>query len=189
MSTSIYIFSDQKLTTGARGFSVADNVTANALVKNTRHSVCFKMTALFQYFTIFRMPCFAFCQKESQPNKGLAKSASNVSTGVHLRNKPANVKDTPLMNNNQPMEEIMCADWCEPCVMRLNCKNISAASGVDVYNNILECRHGACLKSLALQPALAQVIAFCLKSTRPRPKPILTGVPRHPLKCFSMENT
>ena len=62
MSTSICIVSDQKLTTGARGFGVADNVTANALEKNTRHSVCFKMTGLFQYFTNFRMPCFAFCQ-------------------------------------------------------------------------------------------------------------------------------
>ena len=62
MSTSIYIVSDQKLTTGAHGFGVADNVTANALVKKTRHSACFKMTGLFQYFTNFRMSCFAFSQ-------------------------------------------------------------------------------------------------------------------------------
>ena len=46
MSTSIYIVSDQKLRTGARGFGVADNVTANALVKSTRY-VSFKMAGLF----------------------------------------------------------------------------------------------------------------------------------------------
>ena len=38
MPTSIYIVSDQKLT-GARGSGVADNIFANALIKNTKQSL------------------------------------------------------------------------------------------------------------------------------------------------------
>ena len=52
---------------------------------------------------------------ESQPDKSLAKSASNVSTGVHLKNSPVKVKDTHLMNNNQPMAEILCGDCRDFC--------------------------------------------------------------------------
>ena len=53
MSNSIYIVSDQKLTTGARGFSVTDKITSNALIENTKHSVCLKMACLFSSFHRF----------------------------------------------------------------------------------------------------------------------------------------
>ena len=56
---------------------------------------------------------------ESQPDKSLAKNASNVSTGVYLRNSPVKVKDTHLMNNNQPMAEILCVDCQEVNLKRM----------------------------------------------------------------------
>ena len=43
---------------------------------------------------------------KSQFDKRLAKSASNVAVGVHLRNSLVKVKRTHLMNHNQPMAEI-----------------------------------------------------------------------------------
>ena len=110
MTASIYIVSDQKLTTrGAHGAGVADNMIANVPVKNTKHPVCLKAAGLFQHLQTFECLALRFVRQmaESQPHKSLAKSASNVSAGVHLRNSPVKVKDTHLMNNNQPVADIL----------------------------------------------------------------------------------
>ena len=74
------------------------------------------------------MPCFTFCRTvaDSQSDRNLAKNASNVSAGVHLRNGPVKVKDTHLMNN-QPIAEILCGDWC------------SSRHRLDCFRPVLHC--------------------------------------------------
>ena len=54
--TSIYVVSDQKLTSGTRGASVTDNMTATTAIKNTKYSVCLKVPSPFQNFTNFQKP-------------------------------------------------------------------------------------------------------------------------------------
>ena len=70
------------------------------------------MTGLFNISQILECLALHFVKQmaESQPDKSLAKSASNVSTGVHFKNGPVKVNDTHLMNNNQPMAGILCGD-------------------------------------------------------------------------------
>ena len=77
MSTSIYIVSDQKLTMGARGFGVADNVTANALVKAQGIQLASKWQVFFNISQILECLALHFVKQvaESQPDKSLAKSA------------------------------------------------------------------------------------------------------------------
>ena len=45
---------------------------------------------------------------ESQSEKCLAQNESNISVGVHVGSSLMKVKDTHLMNNNQPVAEILC---------------------------------------------------------------------------------
>ena len=46
---------------------------------------------------------------ESQSEKSLAQNESNISVGVHdVGSRLVKVKDTHLMNNNQPVAEILC---------------------------------------------------------------------------------
>ena len=45
---------------------------------------------------------------KSQSEKCLAQSESNISVGVHVGSSLIKVKDTHLMNNNQPVAEILC---------------------------------------------------------------------------------
>ena len=45
---------------------------------------------------------------ESQSEKCLAQNESNISVGVHVGSSLTKVKDTHLMNNNQPVAEILC---------------------------------------------------------------------------------
>ena len=88
------------------GAGVADKMTANTLA-NTKQSVCLKVAGLFKHLTKFRMPCFAIYQTSVSQN-----------FTVHLGNSPVKVKDTYLMNNNQPMAENLCGDWYLVCSTR-----------------------------------------------------------------------
>ena len=108
--TSIYFVSDQKLPTGARGFGVADNMTANTLAKNIQS--VWKWQIFCNISQTFECLALHFVRQVagSQPDTSLAKIASNVSAGGHLKNRHVQVKDTHLMNNNQSMAEIMCGD-------------------------------------------------------------------------------
>ena len=45
---------------------------------------------------------------KSQSEKCLAQNESNISVGVHVGSSLIKVKDTHLMNNNQPVAEILC---------------------------------------------------------------------------------
>ena len=44
---------------------------------------------------------------KSQSEKYLAQNESNISVGVHFGSSLIKVKDTHLMNNNQPVAEIL----------------------------------------------------------------------------------
>ena len=77
-------------------------------LKNTKHSVCLKVPSPFQNFTNFQKLWFAFYRTESQSEKCLAQNESNISVGVHVGSSLIKVKDTHLMNNNQPVAEILC---------------------------------------------------------------------------------
>ena len=45
---------------------------------------------------------------KSQSEKCLVQNESNISVGVHVGSSLIKVKDTHLMNNNQPVAEILC---------------------------------------------------------------------------------
>ena len=57
---------------------------------------------------------------ESKSEKCLAQNESNIYVGVHVASSLTKVKDTHLMNNNQPVAEILCwrlmgALWVSHC--------------------------------------------------------------------------
>ena len=68
---------------------------------------------------------------ESQSEKCLVQNESSISVGVHVGSSLTKVKDTHLMNNNQPVAEILCwrldpppAELCrELCVDSLDMRN------------------------------------------------------------------
>ena len=45
---------------------------------------------------------------KSHSEKCLAQNEANISVGVHVGSSLIKVKDTHLMNNNQPVAEILC---------------------------------------------------------------------------------
>ena len=60
---------------------------------------------------------------ESQSEKCLAQNESNISVGVHVGSSLMKVKDTHLMNNNQPVAEILC--WRLPAEVLSQLDNTS----------------------------------------------------------------
>ena len=78
------------------------------------------MPSPFQNFTNFQKPWFAFYRTNDKVIiwKCFAQNESNISVGVHVGSSLIKVKDTNLINNNQPVAEILCwrlvqwLSWC-----------------------------------------------------------------------------
>ena len=66
--------------------------------------VLFRILQTFKNFNLL----FIGQMIESQSEKCLAQNESNISVGVHVGSSLIKVKDTHLMNNNQPVAEILC---------------------------------------------------------------------------------
>ena len=95
---------------GAMSFPANQNVKYECFHWASKYSILLAGSVFEsgKSFSIFHKFHFVRQVPESQPDKSLAKSTSNVSAGVHIRNGLVKVKDTPHMNNNQPMAVILC---------------------------------------------------------------------------------
>ena len=69
-----------------------------------------KYQVLFRILQTFKNLNLLFIGQmiKSQSEKCLAQNESNISVGVHVGSSLIKVKDTHLMNNNQPVAEILC---------------------------------------------------------------------------------
>ena len=69
-----------------------------------------KCQVLFIILQTFKNLNLLFIEQmiESQSEKCLAQNESNISVSVHVGSSLMKVKDTHLMNNNQPVAEILC---------------------------------------------------------------------------------
>ena len=105
-----YVVSNKKLTTGSLGASIIDNMTATTAIKNTKYSVCFKMRCLFHNFTNFQKPYLIFAQRNDRVifRKMISQKRIHFFVAIQIGNNLINVKDTHLMNNTQPVAEILC---------------------------------------------------------------------------------
>ena len=61
---------------------------------------------------------------ESQSEKFLGKHTPNISVGIHVGSSLVKVKDTHLMNNDQPMAENLCRRLGK-CIIYILC-NVSS---------------------------------------------------------------
>ena len=78
-----------------------------------------KCQVLFRILQTFKNLNLLFIGQmiKSQSEKCLAQNESNISVGVHVGSSLVKVKDTHLMNNNQPVAEILC--WRLHCQVHL----------------------------------------------------------------------
>ena len=85
-----------------------------------------KCQVLFRILQTFKNLDLLFIGQmiKSQSEKCSAQNESNISVGVHVGSSLIEVKDTHLMNNNQPVAEILCwrlsgctiSDWLHALV-------------------------------------------------------------------------
>ena len=91
-------------------------LTTQSIQSVWKCQVLFRILQTFKNLNLF----FVGQMIKSQSEKWLAQNESNISVGVHVGSSLIKVKDTHLMNNNQPVAEILCwrlayrrlPQWC-----------------------------------------------------------------------------
>ena len=83
---------------------------------------------------------------KSQSEKCLAQNESNISVGVHVGSSLIKVKDTHLMNNNQPVAEILCWRLMHYHILLRQC-----SQNCYIYNSMVKDAYSPCHKDACVQ--------------------------------------